>query len=154
LKLKTVVLVSLLVCCMSSAKGRDWKIGTLEETVRSRGVTPAPQVVVMGGSPVYGGSNPYPGAAAAQASSAAALAASQSRAMVVQGYRIEGNGYSFMVSCNITRGKVPNVTVHGPIKYALEDGTFYLLDEDGREFKATVLEKALLQPAPPAAAKP
>lgn len=90
------------------------------------------------------------GGNSAMSGAAAALAA---RPRNLQGYRIEGNGYSFMVSIDVTRGKVPNVTVHGPIKYALEDGTFYLLDEDGREFKAKVLEKALL-PSPPAPAIP
>jgi hypothetical protein len=80
------------------------------------------------------------------------VAASPPHTLVVQGYRIEGDGYSFMVSRDIRRGRVPNLTVHGPVKCALVDGTFYLLDEDGREFKATALEKALL--AAPAASKP
>ena len=44
----------------------------------------------------------------------------------------------------ITRWKVPNVTVHGPIKYALEDGTFCFLDDYGGEFKGVGLDKALL----------
>lgn len=137
--LKTTVLACLLSCgLMAAPKPRDWKTGTLEETVRTSASTQGPHVMVMG-----------PGTQAA-----AAAMASQPRTKVVQGYRIEGNGYSFMVACDIIRGKVPNVTVHGPIKYAITDGTFYLLDEDGREFKATVLEKALLPPpvppAPPA----
>jgi hypothetical protein len=159
MKLRAVVLVGLLACQLVSAKGRDWKTGILEETIQTKGASQAPQVVVMGSPPPSYG-NPAIAGASSAASSAAAIAASQPRTMVVQGYRIEGNGYSFMVACNVTRGRVPNVTVHGPIKYTIEDGTFYILDEDRREFKATVLEKALLQqpPAsptvPPAAPKP
>lgn len=151
---KTVrlVVVGLLAFGLAPAKKqRDWQTGTLEETVSSKGTTSGASVVVMGApGPSYG--NPYAGAAASQASAAAAVAASQPHTLFVRGYRIEGNGYRFMVSCDIRRGRVPNLTVHGPVKYALADGTFYLLDEDGREFKATVLEKALL-PAP-AASKP
>ena len=140
----TMLAVALMAFGLAAAKkDRDWKTGTLEETLRSSGTAPSPHVVVMGGvPPSYG--NPSIAGASSAAQSAAAVAASQPRTLVVQGYRIEGNGYSFMVSCDIIRGKVPNVTVHGPVKYALEDGTFYLLDEDGREFKATALEKALL----------
>jgi hypothetical protein len=44
---------------------------------------------------------------------------------------------------------MPNVTVNGPIHYATEKGKFYMLDDDGKYFEMTVLEKAL----PPAPAK-
>jgi len=52
-----------------------------------------------------------------------------------------------MVMCPVWRNHSPNVTVNGPVKYTMEKGKFYLLDEDGKEWQMTVLEKALL-PAP------
>jgi len=48
----------------------------------------------------------------------------------------------------------PNVTVHGPIKFAVENGALYLLDEDGLEFETVIMEKRLPEPKlqqPPAA---
>lgn len=32
--------------------------------------------------------------------------------------------------------------MHGPVKYSMEKGKFYLLDDDGKEFEMVVLEKA------------
>jgi hypothetical protein len=37
----------------------------------------------------------------------------------------------------------PDVTERGPVKYTMEDGVFYLLDEDGREYKVSVKKKEL-----------
>lgn len=129
--MKKLLIVALVASGLVAVpKSRDWKTGTLEETVRTSTAVPRSHTFALGASP----------------RAAADALASQPQTVVVQGYRITGNGYSFLVSCDIRRGKVPNVTVHGAIKYALVDGTFYLLDEDGREFKATVLEKALLPP--------
>jgi len=142
--MKTRIAVSLCLLALGLAaaqKDRDWKMGTLEETAHAASTAPAHPTFALGGSP---------------SAAAAAIATLPPRTTVLQGLRIEGNGYRFLVSCDITRGKVPNVTVHGPIKYALEDGTFYFLDDDGREFKAVVLEKALLPTfaVPPAAVPP
>ena len=36
--------------------------------------------------------------------------------------------------------------MNGPIKYALDKGKFCLQDEDGREFKMVIVEKALVTP--------
>jgi hypothetical protein len=61
-----------------------------------------------------------------------------------------GEGYKYLVQCPFgdqilwKRTRRPNVTVHGPIRYAIEDGKFYLLDEDGYTFEMFVVEKALL----------
>lgn len=36
-----------------------------------------------------------------------------------------------------------NVTIHGPIKYAVEKDHIYLLDDDGKEIRMIVTEKTL-----------
>jgi hypothetical protein len=72
----------------------------------------------------------------------------------MQGYRITGGGYKFDVYCYVGRARLPNVTVHGPIKYALEKGVFYIQDEDGQEFKLSVMEKSLIQSASQVVSQP
>jgi hypothetical protein len=72
---------------------------------------------------------------------AAVAAASRPGRVVWQHLTIQGETYIFKVAYQLRMHR-PSVTVHGPIKYALEKGgKFYLEDEDGREFKMQVLEK-------------
>lgn len=131
---KTAILIIILATMALHAKNRDWKTGTIEATLVKQDDAGA---VAQGMSiPSYGGYGPTVGTATA------------TRMRIVWlGYRIEGNGYIFKVACPLTKHK-PNVTVHGPVKYAQEAGKFYMLDEDGREFKMFVAEKALKQETP------
>jgi hypothetical protein len=40
--------------------------------------------------------------------------------------------------------KGPNVTIRGPLRYAAEKGgSFFILDEDGAEFRMTMIDKTL-----------
>jgi hypothetical protein len=39
------------------------------------------------------------------------------------------------------------VTVHGPVKFAVDGTTFYLQDEDRKEFEMVVMQKILPVPA-------
>jgi hypothetical protein len=108
------------------AAKRDWKAGTVEATVLKDEDYGAMGMGIPAG---YGQSS---------------VMVTRMR-IVWQGYRIEGNGYVFKVACPLRRNR-PNVTVHGPVKYAMEPGgKFYMQDEDGREFKMFVVEKALAQ---------
>jgi hypothetical protein len=77
------------------------------------------------------------------------MSSSAQHAQLWQGFQIEGNGYRFTVTCPIRRNHSPNVTVNGPVKYAMEKGRFYLLDDDDKEWEMTVLEKALIAPPTP-----
>ena len=38
----------------------------------------------------------------------------------------------------------PNLTVNGPIHYAMEKGKFYMLNDDGMYFEMTMLDMATL----------
>lgn len=134
---KAFLIAVVALSLFAAKKGHDWKTGTLQEVAHVGGVVQSPPTFSIGGA----------------AATAAAMATLHPKVVHWQGYRIEGNGYRFLIYCDVSNGKVPNVTVHGPVKYALEDGTFFMLDEDGREFRATVLEKALLA-APGATAPP
>ena|ERR1051325_3687255 len=75
------------------------------------------------------------------------------RYFAFQEMKVYGDGYLFTLSHGIVRfTRPPNITVNGPIKYAIEKGRFYILDEDGREFRMTLHQKALV--TAPAAASP
>lgn len=142
------ITTAIVLCAVSTfaAAPRDWKTGTLVETAQTR--------VSTGGGPTAiaqsnSGTDANPAmAAAANAAMAAAVAANAPRSWVVQGFAIEGNGYRYMVKCRIGKHG-PNVTVNGPIKYAMEKGNFYVLDEDGKQFEMTVMEKILMSPTGP-----
>ena len=47
-----------------------------------------------------------------------------------------------------TKSVRPNLTIHGPIKFAVEKGALYFLDEDGVEFRTVIMEKRLPEPKP------
>ncbi|MGO9011145.1 MAG: hypothetical protein ACLQPN_13675 [Bryobacteraceae bacterium] len=144
--LSAIVAAFLIGCCTQAATPkRDWKTGTLMETAHAREpdapVAPSASATVINVPP---GGNPYAAAAAAHRPPNI-----QRIPTTWQGFRIEGNGYRFLVMCPVRPKHSPNVTVNGPVKYAMEKGKFYLLDEDGKEWEMTVLEKALVLPPPP-----
>jgi hypothetical protein len=130
-----IVAACFVAYCATPAK-RDWQTGTLAETATRESSGGPTAIALNNASPV---------------AAIMAAAAANSR-MIWQGFRIQDKGYSFMVMCPVRPKHTPNVTVNGPVKYAMEKGKFYLLDEDGKEWEMTVLEKALV-PAPPAPAK-
>lgn len=136
------ITTAIVLCAVSAfaAAPRDWKTGTLVETTQTR-------VSTGGGPTAIAQSNSGSSAndAAASAAMAAAVAANAPRSWIVQGFAIEGNGYRYLVKCRIGKHG-PNVTVNGPIKYAMEKGKFYVLDEDGKQFEMTVMEKILMLP--------
>lgn len=133
---------SLLVALLSSlvvtgAVAHDWKNGTLVESADER-------LTSGGGGPIAiarsGGGDDY--------ATAAAIAANRPRTVTERGFVIQGGGYVYMVKCRVGRHP-PNVTIRGPIKYALEKGKFYIQDEDGREFSMVLMKKSLSSPASP-----
>jgi hypothetical protein len=63
-----------------------------------------------------------------------------------QYFTTRGGGYAYVVG-RAEVGRNPNVTVNGPITYALEGTKFYILDDDGRVFQLSLSEKKLLAPS-------
>ncbi len=129
MRVLSVIAVSLLVAYYGQAATakRDWKVGTLMETAHAR--EPEPQSIVVNNN--LGPHAPF---------------IPQRIPRTWQAFRIEGNGYRYNVMCQVRPNHSPNVTVNGPLKYAMEKGKFYLLDEDDKEWEMTVLEKALILP--------
>jgi hypothetical protein len=130
----------------AGVKAREWRTGIVEKTAYARQDEGGGGNVAIAESNSGGNSNPAP-SVAGMAAAAAAMRISRTW----HGFRITGNGYAFIVACPVGWRRQPNVTSNGPIRYALEKGKFYLLDDDGREFKMAVIQKELL--TPPAGAK-
>jgi len=62
---------------------------------------------------------------------------------------IETDSYTYMAS-EIVRGTKPaNVTINGPVKFAIDGTTMYLLDDGGKEHKADIVKKVLRQASEP-----
>ena len=128
LTLATAV-IALVVPAIASRPLRDWKNATVLETALTRenlGTSVEGMTI-----PGYGGYRPSMG-----------MASATMMYRIWQGFTVQDENYTFMVACPIFRRHKPNVTVHGPVKYSMEKGKFYLLDDDGKEFQMVVLEKA------------
>jgi hypothetical protein len=139
-----VVLAGSLFAKDQPALIHEWKTGTVEASALQRENL---------GARAVGMQFPGTGGPAPQMSSATVVGLHRTW----QGLMVQGNGMMFTVACQIehvTRHLLaykitstkPNVTVHGPIKYALEGTDFYIQDEDGKEFKMMILQKALVTP--------
>jgi hypothetical protein len=136
--MKAVLIKVLATASLFAAKDHVWKIGTVDDTAietRNAGTRSAASGGVYGG---YG---------TAQASTVNLIR--ESFGMVVS-----GEGYGFMVRCpmHMVRHLLkapefigPTVTIHGPIKYALEKGSkFFIQDEDGQVWEMNVMKKQIL----------
>ncbi|MGD0499484.1 MAG: hypothetical protein ABSC23_13725 [Bryobacteraceae bacterium] len=64
---------------------------------------------------------------------------------------IEAETLTYTVSETLGRGAKPaNLTIKGPVKFAVEDTTVYLLDEAGKEHRTEIVKKELrTQESPP-----
>ena len=64
---------------------------------------------------------------------------------VYQTYIIEANRYVYVAKERLRWrwSKPANLTVNGPVKYAVEKRNLFLLDEDGKEDEATISKKVL-----------
>jgi hypothetical protein len=62
---------------------------------------------------------------------------------------IENETLTYTVSEAVARGAKPaNLTVNGPITFAVEDTTLYLVDEAGKEHRTDIVKKVLRTPEP------
>ena len=143
--MKTLLLSFVLAAACPGANHRDWREGKV--TASARATQPGVPVTVINGGATL---SPDPAAAAADLASRnaqAAAATAAARPRHFQYYTIEAAGYRFLVAVLLGRHP-PNVTVNGTVKFATEKAAFYFVDDDGREFRAEVVEKKLLTPMP------
>jgi len=111
-------------------KDRDWKTGKVLDTESASFRT-------YGGSTTQGRINPD----GTYSSSTTPATWNHKKYVFV----IEGDEYIYVVSHVLSWrwSKEAQVTINGPIKYAVEKKNFYLLDENNREFKMKIEKKIL-----------
>jgi hypothetical protein len=127
----------LLLACvsvLSAAKhvARDWKVGSVVETAFAQQDL---GTLAQGSVMSFPGAGPYAPNIAMGNGAALRLQATW------QGFVITGSEYVFMVATRITTKRKPDVAIHGQVRYAMDKGNFYLLDDSGHEFKMVVLKK-------------
>jgi hypothetical protein len=135
--LKTLAIFIAFTLTLLASSKRDWQDGQLLNVERQ---------TVGGGGPVAiatanPGSTEAAGAAAQQAQAASNLAiAAAQMPHARQILTVQGGGVTYIVSRPVGLHD-PVVTINRPIRYAVEHNKFYILDEDQKEFKLTILEK-------------
>lgn len=130
LSIAVIVLLCLSALVHADKKERDWKTGKVLDTDSTSFTT-------HGGSTTQGQINPD-----GTYSSSTTPATWKHKKYV---FVIEGDEYTYVVSHVLSWrwSKEVQVTVNGPIKYAIEKKDFYLLDENNREFKLRIEKKIL-----------
>jgi hypothetical protein len=71
---------------------------------------------------------------------------------VYQDFLIEGDKYAYLAQEHIKWrwSKAANLTVNGPVKYAVEGRKLYVIDDDGKEHEMEITKKTLKLPEPAA----
>ena len=124
----SIFIAFLLTCSIACvAKDRQWQTGTLVDSETERGSRTV-------GIPSTVGSGP--------------LIATLRNDITL--YEIDDGTYFWIVSRRMTKksDKPLDVTVNAPVKFVIENGDCYLLDNGGNEHKLTVEKKTLKSKAP------
>ena len=68
---------------------------------------------------------------------------------VYETFFIEGDTYAYLAQERLRWkwSKPANLTVNGPVKYAVEKRNLFVIDEDGKEHEMEIVKKILRQPA-------
>ena len=134
----TTLLFSL--CTLANAeKLRDWKAGKVLDSERSR---------YFAGT--FGGSNSS-GTISDNGTYSGNTHGSQTAVYkVYETFVIEGDTEVYQAQEHIKWrwSKPANLTVNGPVKYAIEKRKLYVIDEDGKEHEMEVVKKTLKTPEP------
>lgn len=125
-----IALACFSVFAYADKKERDWKTGKVLDTESQRFTT-------------YGGSTTQGQIRDDGTYSGTTTRSSWNHKRYV--FAIEGDDYIYIVShvLSFRWSKEVQVTVNGTVKYAVEKNNFYLLDENGREFKLKIDKKIL-----------
>lgn len=125
-----LLLMAVSLSAFSDKKARDWKTGKLMDTDSVRYTTSS-------GSSTQGQINPD----GTYKSTTSNTTWSHKKFVFV----IQGDDLTYIVSHVLSWrwSKEIQLTINGPVKYAVEKNDFYLLDEKDREFKMKIEKKIL-----------
>jgi hypothetical protein len=140
--LRLAVLGSLVfsICVFATAeKQRDWKTGRVLDSERSHYFAGT-----VGGANTSGTVNDNGNYNGTTNSSQTAIY------RVYETFVIEGDTYVYQAQEHIKWrwSKPANLTVNGPVKYAVEKRKLYVIDEDGKEHEMEIVKKTLKTPEP------
>jgi hypothetical protein len=125
-----LILVIILCSVAAAKKERDWKTGKLLDTGNE-------VITTSGGTNTQGRVNPD-----------GTYSSTTSTAKWNHGkytFVIQGDDYVYVVSHVLSWrwSKEVQLTVNGPVRYAVEKNKLYLIDENDREFKMKIEKKIL-----------
>jgi hypothetical protein len=125
-----VAAIILLGNATGAEKERDWQTGKVLDTERNRYFV---GTVGNANTTYQGNTN------------------SSQRAVyrVYETFSIEGDTYAYLAQERLhwRWSKPANLTVNGPVKYAVEKRKLFVLDDDGKEHELEIIKKILRQPA-------
>jgi hypothetical protein len=126
------------VICSGAEKKRDWQTGKVLDTERQRYFAGTVGSANANGSVDSSGN--YHGYGTDSQTAVY---------KVFETFVIEGGQYVYLAQEHLRWrwSKPANVTVNGPIKYAVEKRNLYVIDEDGKEHEMEIVKKTLRQPA-------
>lgn len=136
---RRLVLAALMaVVAFGAPKQRDWQTGKVLDTDRQR---------YFAGTVGSGNTN---GTVDGDSGTYRAQTNSSSTAVyrVFQTFVIEGEKYVYLAQERLRWrwSKPANVTVNGPVKYAVEKQKLYVMDEDNKEHEMEIVKKTLKLP--------
>lgn len=127
-------LLCLTICLVAAEKKRDWQTGKVLDTERQRYFAGT-----VGNSNTYGNVDSSGGIHANSSGGETAIY------RVFETFVIEGDQYVYLAQERLRWrwSKAANVTVNGPVKYAVEKRNLYVIDEDGKEHEMEIVKKTL-----------
>ena len=136
-----VAAIILLGNATGAEKERDWQTGKVLDTERNRYfVGTVGNANTTGTAQINGNNGTYQG-----------NTNSSQRAVyrVYETFSIEGDTYAYLAQERLhwRWSKPANLTVNGPVKYAVEKRKLFVLDDDGKEHELEIIKKILRQPA-------
>jgi hypothetical protein len=132
---------------LAGQKQRNWQDGKVLDSQRSRYFAgTVGNSSTNGNVNVTGDSGGYNGTYHGQTSGSETAVY-----RVFETFVIEGDKYVYLAQERLRWrwSKAANVTVNGPVKYAVEKRKLYVMDEDGKEHEMDIIKKTL--PLPDAA---
>ena len=121
-------LLLLVICSLASvARDRAWTTGTLLDSQTERGTKTVGIPSTVGSGPLI-----------------------VTRRNDVTLYTIDDGKYVWVVSRRMVRknDKPLDLTINAPVKFAVEEGDCYLLDDQGKDHRLMVEKKTLKTPSP------
>jgi hypothetical protein len=132
-----VAIFCLTFCLVAAEKQRDWQTGKVLDTERQRYFTGT-----VGNSNANGTIN-----ASGNSATYTGNGSSSSTAIyrTYETFVIDGDQYVYLAQERIRFrwSKPANVTVNGPVKYAVEKRKLFVMDEDGKEHEMEIVKKTL-----------